>query len=559
MSQNAVGNIGGLAPSQLKKVERLFERRIAAHELVPYSVAKELVDTAAGMGRMIGLLVSREGKVEEVVVGTRTILYLPDLGRYRLGEARLRRLRLVVSIISKGEQQFLTQDLITDLEKLRLDAVVGIRWSQGRLSAELAHLSTTDGVSVERQMISHLDSCELDFIKLMDEIESQVARAQAPRKGSKPLALLVHVSSQRKSEVERSIQELTELAASAGVEVSDTMIQRRAPDPKSVLGKGKLEEAVLHCLRLGIDLIIFDCELRPTQWRMITNLTELRVLDRSMVILDVFAQRAQSNEGRLQVELAQLKYNLPRLVEKDAGLSRLTGGIGGRGPGETKLEIERRRSRDRITTLEKRIEQLSVQRRVREARRVRAQIPLVVLVGYTNAGKSTLFNRLSGASVFVEDAMFATLDPTKRRVFLPPDFHSKEIVLSDTVGFIRDLPKELMNAFRATLEDLYNATLLLHVVDCEESGWEYRIASVQSILTEMELPEEVVSKLVFNKSDAASPEQRDEILARYPDSICVSAHSGEGVPEILEYLRENIKVQQDASSGLAVDPSTVQS
>lgn len=552
MTHDVKGNTKSLTASQIKQVERLFARHIDSSELVPYTIAKEMLDLATALRRMVGIVVSREGKIVEVVLGTRTILYLPDLGRYRITDSRLRRLRLIVTIFPKeGAEALLTQDLITDLEKLRLDAVVGIAWRKGKIAAEIATLSAVvdtnggvAGTTAQRELIPDFIAYESNFAERMAELEVELIGTPKVEVNGRTRAIIVHVSPKSRSEIEASTNELKELARSAGVEVVEVVVQARNPDPKTVLGKGKLEEVVLNCLRFGIGLVIFDCELKPTQWRNIVNLTELKVLDRSMVILDVFAQRAQSNEGRLQVELAQLKYNLPLLSERDSGLSRLTGGIGGRGPGETKLELERRRSRDRITALEKRIEQLGVQRGVREARRKDADIPLVGLVGYTNAGKSTLFNKLTGAAVLVENVMFATLDPTKRRVFLPPvsqeDVYDRglEVVLSDTVGFIRDLPEELKNAFRATLEDLRHAQVLVHVVDCAQEGVLQRMESVQAILSEMDLPEYLPIIVAYNKCDLIEEDQRRNMESSYPAGVMVSAVSGAGVERLRKEIRE---------------------
>jgi len=554
MTHNVEGNTKSLTAIQVKQAERLFARHLASTELLPYTLAKEMLDIATSLRRMVGIIVSREGKVVEVVLGTKTIIYLPDLGRYRITDSRLRRLRLIVTIFPKEETgSLLTQDLITDLEKLRLDAVVGIGWQKGKIAAEIAMLSTAvnpvgsvTSTEAQREVFPDFSTYEVDFSERIAALEVDLLATPVPERNGKTRALIVHVSSKPKSVIEASTSELKELTKSAGVDVVDVVVQARQPDPKTVLGKGKLEEVVLNCLRYGIGLVIFDCELKPTQWRNITNLTELKILDRSMVILDVFAQRAQSNEGRLQVELAQLKYNLPRLSERDSGLSRLTGGIGGRGPGETKLELERRRSRDRITSLEKRIEMLGIQRGVREARRKDADIPLVGLVGYTNAGKSTLFNRLTGATVFVENVMFATLDPTKRRVFLPSEnkeeiyHHGEEVVLSDTVGFIRDLPDELMNAFRATLDDLRHAQVLVHVVDCVQDGIVQRMDSVGSILKEMELPQELPIIIAYNKCDILEEEQQQNILASYPPGVLVSATSGVGIEALRGAIRSSL-------------------
>jgi len=286
-------------------------------------------------------------------------------------------------------------------------------------------------------------------------------------------------------------------------------------------------------------MLVFDTELKPSQWRAITNSTELKVLDRSMIILDIFAQRAQSSEGRLQVELAQLKYNLPRLVEKDAGLSRLRGGIGGRGPGETKLEVGRRTIRDRISELDKKIEKLRSARDLRRNRRKANEVQLVALIGYTNVGKSTLFNALTGSSVIVENKLFATLDPSQRQLYIPgrsPQAPKSEqfVVLSDTVGFIRSLPKELEAAFRATLEELYEAALFLHVIDGTDPEALQKYNAVRNILTEMELantPEAVV----VNKIDGPKSELAEGLVAEL-NGLAVSAKKKIGFDRIIRKI-----------------------
>lgn len=537
MSQRVTGNIRGLAPSQIRTLERLYVRRLAADEIVSLEVARELYSAALAAGRRVGILVSREGRIEEVFVGSRELLYLPDLGRYRLGAGRLRRLRLIYSDLStKGDTASIPSDIYTDLEKLRLDMVAGVRTFGNRTALTFAHMipdsQAPAGVSVHTEAVRDLGMLELDFEELIGSLEAELSTTPAGVAAGG--ALLVGVYDKRFADPEGSMAELQELAQTAGVRVCGTVMQRRNLDPKTLLGKGKLQEVVLTSLRHGADLLIFDTELKPGQWRAITNSTELKVIDRSMLILDIFAQRATSSEGRLQVELAQLRYNLPRLVEKDAGLSRLSGGIGGRGPGETKLEIGRRRIRDRIIDLERRIEQLSGQRDLRKQRRVESGLPVVAILGYTNVGKSTLFNALTGSTVIAENKLFATLDPAQRRLVIPrPDDSlggSVTLVLSDTVGFIRALPEELFAAFRTTLEGLHEASLLLHVLDAADPHIDDRRAAVEKILASMGL-QHLPTIVVLNKIDRCSPDILQMLSAKH-EALAISARERRGLDQL---------------------------
>jgi GTP-binding protein HflX len=537
MTVSVRGNTHGLAPSEIRNVERLAHRALEPDRIVTLAFARELYERARELRRRIGVLVSREGRVLEVFLGTKDILYLPDIGRYRLGRGRLRRLRLIFSDLSNPEHPpAIPADIFGDLQKLRLDMVVSIKVEENR--ARMTHATIApgrQGETVEKDRDIATDT--LDFTAFIAEREAEIARADETTvaTGGSP-AMLVGVYAKSSAQAESSMAELRELARTAGVRIVDEVIQRRQPDPKSLLGKGKLEEVVLKCLRLGAEMLIFDGELRPGQWRAITNLTELKVIDRSMLILDIFAQRAKSSEGRLQVELAQLKYNLPRLVEKDTGLSRLSGGIGGRGPGETKLEIGRRRIRDRITDLERRIDQIGSQRELRRRRRQSYQLPLVAILGYTNVGKSTLFNALTKSDVIAENKLFATLDPAQRRLTLPPpeevgNYPLHNIIVSDTVGFIRELPDELKLAFRATLEEIGEANVLLHVLDAADPEVLDKKNAVERTLEDMgflEIPQVVV----LNKCDAVSVEQR-EALVRSTGGLAVSAIRQEGFRELL--------------------------
>jgi GTP-binding protein HflX len=365
--------------------------------------------------------------------------------------------------------------------------------------------------------------------------------------------MLVGVYDKGDRDHESSMLELRELARTAGVTVVDTVVQKRRIDPKTFMGSGKLQELVIRCIRLGADMLIFDAELKPSQWRSVTNSTELKVLDRSMLILDIFGQRAQSSDGRLQVELAQLKYNLPRLTEKDGGLSRLSGGIGGRGPGETKLEIGRRRIRDRISEIEKKIGRVREARDFRRTRRRENQLQLVSIVGYTNAGKSTLFNMLTGSAVLVENKLFATLDPSQRRLFVPSATQQengspgKTVILSDTVGFIRRLPQELENAFRATLEELYEASLLVHVVDASDADAIGKYEAVRRILEQMELGG-AAELVLLNKSDLVT----EEVLTQLTNALGglpVSATKKIGIQEFFKRVESMLSSHLAGATG----------
>src|SRR5207302_10473710 len=328
---------------------------------------------------------------------------------------------------------------------------------------------------------------------------------------------------------EASLQELQELARTADVQVLDVVLQgRREIDPRTLIGEGKLEEILVRSMAVGAGLLVFDRDLTPSQARHIGEATSLRILDRTQLILDIFAQRAQSADGKLQVELAQLKYLLPRLVGRDDSLSRLAGGIGGRGPGETKLEIDRRRVRERISALESRIDRLSGDRATRRRQRNRGGVPVISIVGYTNAGKSTLLNALTDSAVLAENKLFATLDPTSRRLKFPRD---REVIITDTVGFIRDLPKDLVAAFRATLEELDDAALLLHVIDAADPAREAQVVAVERILDQLGLGEKP-RLLVWNKSDRVDPAELEALL-RDKGGVAISAVTREGLDALL--------------------------
>ena len=518
MSIEVKGKTRGLRRAQLDRIAKLAEKRVPRAQIVELNLAKRLQDFSNEIRSQIGILIARDGSIESIFLGSKDRLYLPSLGRARFGKARLRGLRLIYCVPQSNGIQTLPGDILVDLQKLRLDLVGCVSTTNGRVSLNYAHLLPSSkafgDLNYQKESIEDLAAFiarhEYSFVDFIEELESEIesSTSRTIAVGPDP-AVLVGVYSVSRSRAEASMNELMELAKSAGITVVDTIMQYRRADPRTILGKGKLEELLLHCLGLGVEVIVFDRELSPSQWRSLTNLTELKVLDRSMVILDIFAQRASSADGRLQVELAQLKYNLPRLTEKDAGLSRLTGGIGGRGPGETKLEVSRRRARDKIALLEKRIEKLSSQRNLRRKRAKELPSYAVALIGYTNVGKSTLFNQLSSSKVLAEDKLFATLDPTHRKLSGDQGqikVDSRTVILTDTVGFIRDLPKELISAFRATLEVLYQAHLLVHVIDASDPQVEQRIKSVDLVLEEMGV-RDLPQIQVINKTDLATKEQ----------------------------------------------------
>ncbi len=483
-------------------------------------------------GRQVGVLINRKGQIEYVMVGNAKQIEMPDFGRARVSEDRFRGLRCVHTHLL-GEK--LTQDDLTDLALLRLDlmsiiqvdrkdGLPGMVYSahllpdsdslqkpareQGRneqltdFALADARASAPDYAFLEPNLPSQLDT---DFIQLINSLEDEMARIRLTarnRQTGRDRAILVGVTTGDIEDAQESLAELTELAVSADVVVLDKIIQRRPKiDPKTVLGKGKLDDLLIRSMRLGADIIVFDTELSPAQVRSLSDATELKVIDRPQLILDIFAQRAQSREGKLQVELAQLKYLLPRLViGQNSAFSRLAGGIGGRGPGETKLETDRRRVRDRISNLEKQVDSLGHQRQERRKTRVQKHLPIISLVGYTNAGKSTLLNALTQSEVYVEKKMFATLDPTSRRLRLPYD---QEVIINDTVGFIRDLPDALITAFRATLEEIADSNLLVHVVDAANPRALQQIASVGKILGDLHF-HEIPQLIVLNKADLLS-------------------------------------------------------
>jgi len=484
------------------------------------------------MGRQVGVLLSRDGVIRNVILGDATRLELPDIGRLRGGTGRFRGLRLIHTHL-RGES--ITQDDLNDLALLRLDLIAVIQADQDGNAGkvELAHiLPGLDGDPKEAEPFRKVEardiySLRFDFEEEIRALESEFSRMTGGRSGEtqKERALILSITPGA-----AAISEIVELVRAAGVEIADLMqFSGGQIHPRTVIGRGRLQRVALAAMRRSADVAIFDIDLKPAQARAFEDMTGLKAIDRTQLILDIFAQRARSRDGKLQVELAQLKYSLPRLTEEDAGLSRLVGGIGGRGPGETVLEIGRRRARSRIRHLEKEIERLSRQRGVRRQRRTRQGLPVLSIIGYTNAGKSTLLNALTESDIGTADQMFVTLDPTSRRLRFPKQGN---VIITATVGFIRDLPPDLVAAFKATLEELAEADLLLHVVDAADPNLDRKMDAVGRVLTELEL-NAIPRLVIMNKADAVAPAVLQSLCERH-DAIPVSALRREGLDRLLE-------------------------
>lgn len=505
-----VGNISGLKTGQLKRLERLGKKRIAPDLFVSHEIARSMAELSTETRRQIGVLIDRSGQVDLVIVGDAKQIVIPSLSGIRSSGGRLKGLRCIHTHLA-GEN--LTDDDLLDLLFLRLDLMGIIKMRPDGYPEKLysAHLVPSP---VEGRSWSFLEPFSpgqqpFGFDVLIGSLEEEFSRLQPLRAvdEGKDRAILISVITSSRFEgrdsARESMDELVELAHSDDVIILDTVIQQRKTiNPKFILGKGKLGEIMLAALRLNANLLIFNQELNPSQIRSITDHTDLRVIDRTQLILDIFARRALSREGKLQIEMAQLKYMLPRLTKRDDALSRLTGGIGGRGPGETRLEIDRRRINDRLAHLAQKLKQVSRERYQRRSRRRKKGVPVISLVGYTNAGKSTFLNALTESNLRAEDKLFATLDPTSRRLRFPKDM---EVIITDTVGFIRNLPAELLQAFKATLEELHEADVLVHLIDISNPRFPAQVAVVENQLRELNL-DQIPCLRALNKTDMVTEE-----------------------------------------------------
>jgi len=503
--------------------------------MISPELARDMARLSMELGRQIGLLIDRSGRVTMVIVGDKKGIMIPVLPAARSAGTRLKGLRCVHTHLG-GEG--ISEDDLMDLVFLRLDLMAVIKVQADGLPERLypVHLAAEQHDNKNWVFLPPVVPSQQEpfCLELISAVESRFAQSQplSAIDSRRDRAILISVSDLSKAQAQASMDELVELAKSDDIVVLDTVLQRRhRSGPRLLIGRGKLGEIMLKALLLNANLLVFDQELNASQAHSIVQHTELRVIDRTQLILDIFARRALSREGQVQIEMAQLKYMLPRLESRDDSLSRLTGGIGTRGPGETKLEIDRRRIKDRLAKLEAKLKGISAERHQRRERRRKKAVPVISLVGYTNAGKSTLLNALTNSRILAEDKLFATLDPTSRRLRFPEDV---EVIVTDTVGFIRDLPAELLKAFQSTLEELHEADVLVHVVDSSNPRCEEQIKVVEDLLAELDL--KLPTLMVFNKIDMADPDTVLHLVSEYR-GVAVCALRQETLVELLDRAR----------------------
>jgi GTP-binding protein HflX len=550
------GNLQGLKSSHIKQLERLYEQRQPGDRLTTPEFAQALVAISTEIHHSVCAYINRRGQIVRVAVGKPHETQIPPQELPRHGAQRLSGIRCVATQL-KGAMPDTAS--LTAMARQRLDALVvliptgnGGQRRDGTATgsvkeAFLAHLvADLESPWIVSPPLSLDDLTEQDFDDLVDEWETEFQEAgfetshfqEIETEGDRVLLVGLMTEDMSPQRFEDSLEELARLVESAAGEVLDTMQQKRShPHPQTVVGQGKVEEIALRAHQLGANLIVFNRDISASQARNLEDEIGIRVVDRTEVILDIFAQRAQSQAGKLQVELAQLEYMLPRLRGRGQAMSRLGAGIGTRGPGETRLETERRTIQRRIAQLQQQVNQLQAHRARLRQQRQQQEIPSIALVGYTNAGKSTLLNVLTHAEVYTADQLFATLDPTTRKVVItdPETEERRTILLTDTVGFIHELPPALMDAFRATLEEVTEANALLHVVDLSHPAWESHIRSVDEVLGEMPaLPGPAL--IAFNKVDRVDSETLAFAQQEYPEAVFISATQRLG----LETLRQRL-------------------
>jgi len=512
-------------------------------------MARQLMELSKETSRQIGLVINRRGLVEYVIVGDNRRIEIPRLSTERTGRARFRGVRFIHTHLN-GE--LLSREDLTDLALLQLDLVACITEMRGE-RGETIHAGYLVPESKERKNWDFMEpravsEFDLDFTEFITELEGEFVRERGrfyvTKKEHDRCVVVSVVIPRKEKNVDDHVAEMKDLCYSAGITVLDTVLQRpKELHPRYLIGRGKIEEIVMKCQQVGADILVFDEELTPGQIKNISELTELKVIDRNQLILDIFAGRANTTESKLQVELAQLRYILPRLAGANTAFSRLMGGIGGRGPGEQKLEVDRRRIRDKIAFLERRLTEVRKVRDKKRERRRGSSIPIVSIVGYTNSGKSTLLNLLTKSKVEVQDKPFSTLNPTTRTIKYP---ERKRIILTDTVGFINKLPEVLLRAFIATLEELEDAHLLLHLVDISAPDFEDRIDSVEQVLGSLGLGDKK-RIVVFNKIDRVDLGLIANVERRY-NAVSISSLKKGGIGRLIGTIEDALGIEDPAAA-----------
>ena len=557
MAKEIYGNLKGIRNSVIEELKTFYDLRLESGQLVTAELGARMADVTDFINREVSVYISRSGQVLAVAVGDDQSVELPPI-EGRRGSSRLSGVRCVHPH-PNGNPALSGVD-ISALKNNRFDAMVAIGvaapdFTQSTLTfGMITGIDQNEQYTVECYGPATLEQAEGIFFpnlaamveRILDKQSGSASLAQGTERAI--LVGMEYGGSNTLWTAEDSLEELKQLADTAGAEVVQKFLQKRPkPDPAFFIGRGKVQELALYVQQENIDLCIFDDELSPAQQRNIEQAMGVRVLDRTALILDIFAQRARTNEGKLQVELAQLQYTLPRIMGKGLSLSRLGGGIGTRGPGETKLEVDRRRIRDRIAYIKDCIGKVKSVRSLHRAGRAKANVPTVSLVGYTNAGKSTLLNTLTNSDIYAQDQLFATLDPTTRQLDLP---NKQQAILTDTVGFIQRLPHQLVAAFQSTLEEVVEADVLLHVIDVSHELYKEQAASVYQVLDELGAKDKTIIT-VYNKIDklpldSALPAR----LAKEENSICISAKAGINLDALLELIAENLQMKSVEESFL---------
>jgi len=547
-----LGNLKGIRNSVIEELKTLYDMKLSSGQLLSAELALKLADITEFINREVSVYITRSGQIIRVAVGSNETVELPAV-EGRRGSSRLSGIRCVHTH-PNGTPSLSGVD-ISALKANRFDCMIAIGVTAPDYTQSTLGFGMIVGMDENEQFIVEnygpLSMAEAETIyfpnlvttveRILEKQTSSTSLAQAQER-----AVLVGMEYNGMLNtlgwsIEDSVEELKQLADTAGAQVVAKFMQKRPkPDPAFFIGKGKVQELALFVQQENIDLCIFDDELSPAQQRNIEQAMGIRVLDRTALILDIFAQRARTNEGKLQVELAQLQYNLPRIMGKGLSLSRLGGGIGTRGPGETKLEVDRRRIRDRIAYIKECIGKVKSVRTLHRAGRNKASVPTVSLVGYTNAGKSTLLNTLTNSDIYAKDQLFATLDPTTRQLDLP---NKQQAILTDTVGFIQRLPHQLVAAFQSTLEEVVEADVLLHVIDVSHELYKEQSNAVYHVLEQIGAKDKTIIT-VYNKidklpADSALPAR----LAQEENSICISAKANINLDKLLELIAENLKLK----------------